>query len=126
MAEAVSLIASVASLLDLALRSSKALHNLQSHLRNAPALIRALAIETEDIKAVLARVEDTMRTSEVSGLNTTSSAGILVDLDAQLRRAKAILADLELLTKKLIAETPRLKRVKWCLKKSRASELQRD
>ncbi|CAM1507507.1 Fc.00g071480.m01.CDS01 [Cosmosporella sp. VM-42] len=124
MAEAISLIASVAGLLDIALRSSKALHSLQSHLRNAPDLIRALSNEVADISVVLARVEDMKNASKAAGLNVPNSAAILVDVEVQLRKAKTILIDLDALTKKLAAETPKLKRVKWCLKKSRASDLQ--
>ena len=111
MAELFSVIASVASLLDIALRSSKALHSLQSQLKNAPDLIRALSNETEDIGAVLARLDDTRQASEAAGLGTPDSAAVLVDLEVQLRNAKAILTDLDHLTQKLTGETSRLKRV---------------
>ncbi|KAF4996842.1 hypothetical protein FDECE_12278 [Fusarium decemcellulare] len=126
MAEPISLAASVAGLLDIGLRTSKALHSLQRELRNAPDMIRALSNEVEDIKAVLARVEDTIKDSEASGLNSTVGAGIIVNIDEQLAKAKVILADMDSLAQKLIVETPTLKRVKWCLKKSRAAELQTD
>ncbi|KAF4467165.1 hypothetical protein FALBO_5948 [Fusarium albosuccineum] len=126
MAEPISLAASVAGLLDVGLRTSKALHSLQRELRNAPDLIRALSNEVEDIKAVLARVEDTIKDSEASGLNSTIGAAILVDLETQLGKAKTILVTLDSLAQKLVAEAPTLKRVKWCLKKSRAAELQTD
>ncbi|KAJ3463757.1 hypothetical protein MRS44_008543 [Fusarium solani] len=126
MAEPISLIASVAGLLDVSLRSSKALHSLQSQLRNAPNLIRALSNEVEDLKAVLARVEDTAKASKASGQHVPNIAATVIDLEAQLLKAKVILADLETLTKKLAAEKPTLKRIKWCLKQSQASELQTD
>ncbi|RMJ18629.1 hypothetical protein CDV36_001718 [Fusarium kuroshium] len=124
MAEPISLIASVAGLLDVSLRSSKALHSLQSQLRNAPNLIQALSNEVEDLKAVLARVEDTTKASKSSGQHVPAITATMVDLEAQLRKAKVTLSDLETLTKNLAAEKPTLKRVKWCLKQSRASELQ--
>ncbi|KAJ3533108.1 hypothetical protein NM208_g8135 [Fusarium decemcellulare] len=126
MAEPISLAASVAGLLDVGLRTSKALHGLQRELRNAPDLIRALSNEVEDIKAVLARIGGTIKDSEASGLNSTIGAAILVDLEAHLGKAKIILTNLDSLAQKLMAETPTLKRVKWCLKKSRAAELQTD
>ncbi|RSL68931.1 hypothetical protein CEP54_002567 [Fusarium duplospermum] len=109
MAEPISLIASVAGLLDVSLRSSKALHSLQSQLRNAPNLIQALSNEVEDLKAVLSRVEDTTRASKTSGQHVPA---ITTDLEAQLRKANAVLADLDTLTKNLAAEKPTLKRVK--------------
>lgn len=124
MAEPISLIASVAGLLDVSLRSSKALHSLQSQLKNAPNLIRALSNEVEDLKVVLARVEDTAKASKAGGQHDPSIAVTIIDIEAQLVKAKAILADLDTLTKKLAAEKPTLKRIKWCLKQSRASELQ--
>ncbi|RSM20305.1 hypothetical protein CDV31_000800 [Fusarium ambrosium] len=124
MAEPISLIASVAGLLDVSLRSSKALHSLQSQLRNAPNLIQALSNEVEDLKAVLARVEDTKKASKSSGQHVPAITAAMVDLEAQLRKAKVTLSDLDTLTKNLAAEKPTLKRVKWCLKQSRASELQ--
>jgi ankyrin repeat protein len=126
MAEPISLIASVAGLLDVSLRSSKALHSLQSQLRNAPNLIRALSNEVEDLKAVLARIEDTKNASKVNGQHVPTVAATMVDLEKQLRKAKVTLADLDTLTKKLAAEKPTLKRIKWCLKESRASELRTD
>ncbi|RSL63229.1 hypothetical protein CEP54_005292 [Fusarium duplospermum] len=124
MAEAISLIASVAGLLDVATRAFSALHNLQSQLRNAPDLIRALSNEAADLGAVLARVDDVRKTTEAAGLNTPDGMTALVDLEAQLLKAKSILADLDALAQKLFGEKMTLKRVKWCLKKSRASELQ--
>ncbi|RSL45995.1 hypothetical protein CEP53_010521 [Fusarium sp. AF-6] len=124
MAEPISLIASVAGLLDVSLRSSKALHSLQSQLRNAPNLIQALSNEVEDLKAVLARVEDTTKASKSSGQHVPAITATMVDLEAQLRKAKVTLSNLDTLTKNLAAEKPTLKRVKWCLKQSRASELQ--
>ncbi|RSL89936.1 hypothetical protein CEP51_000961 [Fusarium floridanum] len=124
MAEPISLIASVAGLLDVSLRSSKALHSLQSQLRNAPNLIQALSNEVEDLKAVLARVEDTTNASKTSGQHVPVITATTADLEAQLQKAKAVLADLDILTNNLAAEKPTLKRIKWCLKQSRASELQ--
>lgn len=124
MAEPFSLIASVAGLLDVSLRASKVLHGLQSQLKNAPSLIQALSNEVEDLKAVLARVEDTAEASKASGQHVPTIAATRTDLEAQLQKAKVILADLDTLTKKLTAEKPTLKRIKWCLKQSQASELQ--
>ncbi|KAM0425341.1 hypothetical protein ACHAPT_009397 [Fusarium lateritium] len=124
MAEPISLIASVAGLLDVAFRSSKVLHGLQSQLKNAPNLIRALSNEVEDIRAVLARVEDVTKASNASGHHSPTISATMIDLEAQLRKAKVTLSDLEILTNKLAAEKPTLKRIKWCLNQSRASELQ--
>ncbi|KAL2673632.1 hypothetical protein Neosp_012075 [[Neocosmospora] mangrovei] len=124
MAEAISLVASVAGLLDVATRAFSALHNLQTQLRNAPDLIRALSNEASDLKAVLARVDDVRRNTEATGFGTPDGSAALDDLEAQLCKAKFILADLDALAQKLLGENMTLKRVKWCLKKSRASELQ--
>ncbi|KAM6509572.1 hypothetical protein FALCPG4_017224 [Fusarium falciforme] len=124
MAESISLVASVAGLLDVATRAFSALHNLQTQLRNAPDLIRALSNEAADLKAVLARVDDVRKTTEATGLDTPDGVAALEDLETQLSKAESILADLDALAQKLLAEKMTLKRVKWCLKKSRASELQ--
>ncbi|RMJ18021.1 hypothetical protein CDV36_002273 [Fusarium kuroshium] len=124
MAEALSLIASVAGLLDVATRAFSALHNLQSQLRHAPDLIRALSNEAADLRAVLVRVDDVRKTAEATGLDTPDGVAALNDLEAQLLKAKSILADLDALAQRLLGEKMTLKRVKWCLKKSRASELQ--
>lgn len=125
MAEVISIISAVAGLLDITLRSSTALHELQSQLRNAPALIRALSNETQDLRAVLTLLDDTMKASEAIELNTSEGSAVLAALKVQLRKAETILVGLEHLTQKLAAETPTMRRVKWCLNKSRASELQR-
>ncbi|KAL2682397.1 hypothetical protein Neosp_006848 [[Neocosmospora] mangrovei] len=126
MAEPISLIASVAGVLDVSFRSSKALHSWQSQLRNAPNLIRALSNEVEDLKAVLARVEDTAKASKTSGQHVPGLPATVADLEAQLQKAKVTLSDLDTLTKKLAAERPTMKKIKWCLKQSKASELQGD
>ncbi|KAJ4308012.1 hypothetical protein N0V84_012352 [Fusarium piperis] len=118
MAEPISLIASVAGLLDVFLRSSKALHTLQSKLKNAPNLIQALSNEVEDLKVVLARIEETAKASKASGQHVPVIAATMIDLEAQLRKAKDTLVNLDTLTKKLAAEKPTLKRIKWCLKQS--------
>ncbi|KAM0431447.1 hypothetical protein ACHAPT_005424 [Fusarium lateritium] len=124
MAEAISVIASVAGLLDVTTRAFSALHNLQSQLRNAPDLIRALSNEAADLGVVLARVDDARKTTMAAGLNTLDGTTALVNLEVQLLKAKSILSDLDELAKKLLGENMTLKRVKWCLKKSRASEIQ--
>ena len=124
MAEPISLVASVAGLLDVATRAFSALYNLQTQLRHAPDLIRALSNEAADLKAVLARVDDVRKTTEATGLDTPDGVAALEDLEAQLSKAESILADLGALAQKLLGERMTLKRVKWCLKKSRASELQ--
>ncbi|KAL6366131.1 hypothetical protein LRP88_00227 [Fusarium phalaenopsidis] len=124
MAEAISLVASVAGLLDVATRAFSALRDLQTELRNAPDLIRALSNEAADLKAVLARVDDVRKTAEATGLDTPDGVAALDDLEAQLSKAESILADLDALAQKLLGEKMTLKRVKWCLRKSRASELQ--
>ncbi|KAL3595715.1 hypothetical protein FPOAC2_10070 [Fusarium poae] len=126
MAEIVGLVASIPGLLELGIESSKALHKLQSQLRNAPDLIHALANETEDIKLVLTLVEDSLKASEAAALDTPSSIAVLDKLKVQLRKAKTTLEALELFTQKLADETPTTRRVKWLLQESQASKLQSD
>lgn len=58
MAEAIRLAALVASLLDLALKLSVGLYDLQFHIRNAPYLIDALENEINVIRLVLTYIEN--------------------------------------------------------------------
>ncbi|GAB1318720.1 hypothetical protein MFIFM68171_08930 [Madurella fahalii] len=125
MAELISLVSAVAGLLDITLRSSAALHELQSQLRNAPTLILALSNETQDLRAILTLLDDSMKASDAIEHKTSHGSAVLAALKTQLHSAETILVDLDHLTQKLSAEKPTMMRVKWCLKKSRASELQR-
>ncbi|KAK4182753.1 ankyrin repeat-containing domain protein [Podospora australis] len=124
MAEIISLIGAVAGLLDVALRSCTALHQLQSQLRNAPALVHALSNEIQDLRVVLTLVRDTLKASDAIDTDPNQNSAVIAALRAQLQAANAILGDLNLITEKLAAEKPTMRRIKWCLTKSRASELQ--
>ncbi|KAG4282041.1 fibronectin type 3 and ankyrin repeat domains protein [Fusarium proliferatum] len=123
MAEAIGLVASVASLLDLALKLSNALHNLQFQLRNAPYLIQALENETEAVRTVLASVESSIHSTATAGLGGAGSPGILGDLTAEIGKGAAVLKELGTFIDSLKNETSTLRRMKWIQKKKKAAEL---
>ncbi|RKK08023.1 hypothetical protein BFJ68_g3488 [Fusarium oxysporum] len=123
MAEAIGLLASVASLLDLALKLSNALHNLQFQVRNAPYLIQALKNETEAIRTVLAHVENTIQSTAAARLGGPGSSVLLGDLAIELGKGTAVLKELGTFIDSLKKETSTLRRVKWVHKRERAAEL---
>jgi chromosome segregation ATPase len=123
MAEAIGLVASVASLLDLALKLSNALHNLQFQVRNAPYLIQALENETEAIRTVLAHVENTIQSTAAARHGRPGSSAILGELETELRRCAAVMKDLSSFINSLKNETFTLQRVKWVRRKENATEL---
>ncbi|SCO19456.1 uncharacterized protein FFE2_14318 [Fusarium fujikuroi] len=123
MAEAIGLVASVASLLDLALKLSNALHNLQFQFRNAPYLIQALENETEAVRTVLASVESSIHSTATAGLGGAGSPRILGDLTAEIGKGAAVLKELGTFIDSLKNETSTLRRVKWIQKKEKAAEL---
>lgn len=123
MAEAIGLVASVASLLDLALKLSNALHNLQFQFRNAPYLIQGLENETEAVRTVLASVESSIHSTATAGLGGAGSPGILGDLTAEIGKGAAVLKELGAFIDSLKNETCTLRRVKWIQKKKKAAEL---
>ncbi|KAF5556861.1 ankyrin repeat domain-containing protein [Fusarium mexicanum] len=126
MAEAIGLVASVASLLDLALKLSNSLHNLQFQFRNAPYLIQALKNETEATRTVLARVETSIHSAATARLGGPGNSGILSDLTAEIGKGAAVLKDLDIFVDGLNNETSTLRRVKWVHKRERASGLIKD
>ncbi|KAF5631910.1 hypothetical protein F25303_9559 [Fusarium sp. NRRL 25303] len=123
MAEAIGLVASVASLLDLALKLSNALHNLQFQFRNAPYLIQALENETEAVRTVLVRVENSIHSAATARLGGTGNFGLLSDLTAELGKGAAVLKDLATFVDSLKNKTPTLRRVKWVHKREKATDL---
>ncbi|KAF5559654.1 hypothetical protein FPHYL_6966 [Fusarium phyllophilum] len=123
MAEVIGLVASVASLLDLAFKLSNALHNLQFQFRNAPYLIQALENETEAIRTVLARVENSIHSIATARLGSPGSSGILGDLTTEIGKGAAALKDLGTFVDSLKNETSTLRRVKWVHKREKAAEL---
>ncbi|KAF5978528.1 hypothetical protein FCOIX_5793 [Fusarium coicis] len=123
MAEAIGLVASVASLLDLALKSSNALHNLQFQFRKASYLIQALENETEAIRTVLTRVETSMHSAATARLGGPGHLGILGDLTTEIRKGAAVLKDLDTFVDSLKKEASTLRRVKWVHKREKATEL---
>ncbi|KAG9498256.1 hypothetical protein J7337_011152 [Fusarium musae] len=123
MAEVVGLVASIASLLDLALKSSNGLCDLQFQVRNAPHLIQALENETEAIRAVLVHVENTIQSTATARLRNPCGSAILGDLAIELSKGAAVLKDLDSFISGLKNETPTLQRVKWTCKKEKATEL---
>ncbi|RKL32560.1 hypothetical protein BFJ72_g10503 [Fusarium proliferatum] len=123
MAEAIGLVASVASLLDLALKLSNALHNLQFQFRNAPYLLQALENETEAVRTVLARVENSIHSVATARLGGTDTFGLLGDLNAEIGKGAAVLKDLATFVDSLKNETPTLRRVKWVHKREKATDL---
>ncbi|EWY82916.1 hypothetical protein FOYG_14999 [Fusarium oxysporum NRRL 32931] len=123
MAEAIGLVASVASLLDLALKLSNTLHDLQFQVRNAPYLIQALENETEAIRTVLAHVENTIQSTAAARLSGPGSSVLLGDLAIELGKGAAVLKELSTFIDSLKKETSTLRRVKWVHKGERAAEL---
>lgn len=123
MAEVIGLVASVASLLDLALKLSNALHNLQFQFRNAPYLLQALENETEAVRTVLARVESSIHSVATARLGGTGNFGLLGDLTTEIGKGAAVLKDLATFVDSLKNETPTLRRVKWVHKREKATEL---
>ncbi|KAF4449470.1 hypothetical protein F53441_7264 [Fusarium austroafricanum] len=126
MAEVIGLVASIVSLLDVALKSYNALHDLQFQVRNAPYLIQALENETEAIILVLTHVENTIRTTTAARLGSSCSAAILSDLEIELRKSEAVLQQLGSFINSLKNETTCLQRIKWARKKEKATELQKE
>jgi ABC-type transporter Mla subunit MlaD len=123
MAEAIGLVASIASLLDLALKLSNALHDLQFQIRNAPDLIQSLENETEAIRLVLTHVETTIRTTAAARLGNSDSAAIISDLEVELGKSEAVLKQLGSFIDSLKNETPALQRFKWARDRSKGAEL---
>ncbi|KAM0554031.1 hypothetical protein ACHAPJ_007106 [Fusarium lateritium] len=123
MAEAIGLVASIASLLDLALKLSNALHDLQFQVRNAPHLIQALENETEAIRLVLTHVENTMQSTAAAWMGNRGSVAILGDLAIELGKSEAVLKQLSSFINSLKNETSTLRRIKWAHKKEKATEL---
>ncbi|KAL7759106.1 hypothetical protein ACKLNR_011533 [Fusarium oxysporum f. sp. zingiberi] len=123
MAEAIGLVASVASLLELALKLSNALHDLQFQVRNAPCLIQGLENETQAIGTVLAHVENTIQSTAAARLG---SSAILGDLAIELRRGAAVMKELGSFINSLKNETSTLQRFKWAHKKAKAIELMKE
>ncbi|RGP58391.1 ankyrin repeat domain-containing protein 44 [Fusarium sporotrichioides] len=123
MAEAIGLVASVASLLDLALKLSNALHDLQFQIRKAPDLIQSLENETEAIRLVLTHVESTTRTTAAAQLGNSDSAAIISDLEVELGKSEAVLKQLGSFIDSLKNETPALQRFKWARDRAKGTEL---
>ncbi|KAG5661365.1 hypothetical protein KAF25_005487 [Fusarium avenaceum] len=123
MAEAIGVVASVASLLDLALKLSNALHDLQFQIRKAPDLIQSLENETEAIRLVLTHVESTFRTAAAAQLGNSDSAAIIGDLEVELGKSEAVLKQLGSFIDSLRNETPALQRFKWARDRAKGVEL---
>lgn len=123
MAEAIGVVASVASLLDLALKLSNALHDLQFQIRKAPDLIQSLENETEAIRLVLTHVGSTFRTTVAAQLGNSDSAAIIIDLKVELGKSEAVLKQLDSFIDSLKNETPALQRFKWARDRAKGAEL---
>ncbi|KAF4345633.1 ankyrin repeat domain protein [Fusarium beomiforme] len=116
-------IPSIASLLDLALKLSNALHDLQLQVRNAPHHIQALENETEAIRLVLAHVEGTIQSAAAARHGSPGSAAMLGDLRIELGNSEAVLKKLSSFINNLKNKTSTLRRIKWAHKKEKAREL---
>lgn len=123
MAEVIGLVASAASLLDLALKLSNALHDLQFQIRKAPNLIQSLENETEAIRLVLTHVESTFRTTAAAQLGNSDSTAIISDLEVELGKSEAVLKQLGSFIDTLKNETPALQRFKWARNRAKGVEL---
>lgn len=123
MAEVIGVVASVASLLDLALKLSNALHDLQFQIRKAPDLIQSLENETEAIRLVLTHVESTFRTATAAQLGNSDSAAIISDLEVELGKSEVVLKQLDSFIDSLKNETPALQRFKWARDRAKGVEL---
>lgn len=116
-----SAFSSAISVLDIAIRASKALYGLYTELVGAPELILALSNETADISVVLGRVGEARKT--LDRLDTLQNATFLAALDGHIFTAKVILSRLDILATELRSQTGSIKRVKWCLRKNKANGL---
>jgi hypothetical protein len=115
MAEVLGAISGALSLLDVCARTSWKLFDLIENWKDAPKLIEDLASETMDLAVVLARVRGAA--DAVATTNFGSS------LETQLQKSTKLLADLELLVKRLERKKI-LSRTGWLFKKSKALSLQ--
>lgn len=122
MADPFSVFSAAAGVLDIALRATKALHGLCSELREAPALILALSNETADVSVVLGRVDE----ARANLARLERDKMFFVALDCHLTTARAVILRLEALISALQVRSGSIKRIKWCLRKNKASALKDD
>jgi hypothetical protein len=120
MADPISILSGVVSLLDVSRRASSGLLALCRDLKNAPELILALSNEVSDINVVLSRMNDSRMAADSASKQNLS---FLTTLEYQFDKAKVLLSDLERLLRTLSQEKSRTQRIKWVLRKSNAEEL---
>lgn len=116
-----SVFSSAISVLDIAIRASKALHGLYTELAEAPELILALSNETADISMVLSRVSEARKM--LNRLDAPQNTAFLEALDRHILTAKVILSRLDILVTELHRQSGSVKRIKWCLRKNKAFTL---
>ncbi|KLU82875.1 hypothetical protein MAPG_01943 [Magnaporthiopsis poae ATCC 64411] len=121
MADPLSIAGLAIGALQASAETSGALLKLYSSLKNAPDLIAALSNEASDTRAVLLRVQDAC--DALSKLATPQAAEFLQSLQDLVGDAKARLAELDSLAKRLEAEKGVRMRVKWVLQDSNAASL---
>ncbi|KAK3386478.1 hypothetical protein B0H63DRAFT_540372 [Podospora didyma] len=125
MADPLSALSGIVSLIDITTRASASLHKLYMELKNAPTLILALANEIADLTVVLDRASGARDT--LGRLDPAENAGFVTALSALLDKAKDILSRLEMLSKDLLRQKwSSVKRVKWSLTQSKATSLKNE
>ena len=125
MSDPLSVVASVASLLDIGARTAKHLRRVIHSFRHADDELIALSNEVNDIRVVLTEVENT------SQVTTILPRTQLIDaLETQLDRAKTKFTELEILIQSLSQLQPsgviETKKLAWLSKKTTAQRLQQD
>ena len=121
MADPLSILAGVGSLINATTRISTGLQKLHGGLKNGPDLIIALSNEISDLTLVL---DQTHCAQDALGrFNPDDSASFVVALKLQLDRAQDLLSKLDSLSKALLKRKRSVQRVKWVLHDSKAAAL---
>ncbi|KAK3371177.1 hypothetical protein B0T24DRAFT_306629 [Lasiosphaeria ovina] len=121
MAEPLSMLAGIASLITTTTRISGALHKIHRGLKNGPELLLALSNEIADLTLVLDQTQRAQdRLGQLSSDDSTAGAAIL---KSQLDKAHNVLSKLDKLSADLLKRKRSLQRVKWVLHESKATTL---
>ena len=122
MADPLSTAASIASLIDLSVRTASCLHSAASTLKHAPEFVLDLANEVTELAGVLSIVEEAR--ASAARLGPGQGTRFISVLDEHINNAKSLLSELEALSEALQKERRSTKtRVKWLFKKGNAVAL---
>ncbi|KAL8357159.1 hypothetical protein RB598_002133 [Gaeumannomyces tritici] len=126
MADPFSIAATAISLAAIAAHTSRVLSRLCSEVKNAPALVLALSNEVNDFKLVLDTVStatENLAVPAASGPGPANNATPESRLRDMLARAKSLLAELDILSRRLAGRDRTAQRIKWQFSKSEAESL---